>query len=88
MLQCLVMSHSIHPVRVQNDAASHCLHVRSCLSPYSHRHAIACCFVTYPGHCFMTEDGGEIDNRFEANLGATTVAARRLVKPGETDAEK
>jgi hypothetical protein len=34
----------------------------------------------------MTEDGGEIENRFEANLGATTVAAKRLVKPGETDA--
>jgi hypothetical protein len=36
----------------------------------------------------MTEDGGEIDNKFEANLGATTKAAKRLVKPGETDADK
>jgi hypothetical protein len=33
----------------------------------------------------MTEDGGELDNKFEANLGARTVAAKRLVKAGETD---
>ena len=38
------------------------------------------------GHCFMTEDGGEMDNLFDRNLGALTSAARRIVRQGETDA--
>lgn len=33
----------------------------------------------------MLEDGGEQDNTFEANLGALTSAASRIVRPGETD---
>mmetsp|Transcript_11816 Transcript_11816/g.24007 ORF Transcript_11816/g.24007 Transcript_11816/m.24007 type:complete len:166 (+) Transcript_11816:2345-2842(+) len=37
------------------------------------------------GHCFMTEDGAEMDNRFERNLGASTRAARKIVRAGETD---
>lgn len=37
------------------------------------------------GHCFMTEDGGEIDNVFQGNLGALTKPASRLVGPLETD---
>ena len=34
----------------------------------------------------MTEDGGEINNRFESNLGAGTFAATKIVRRGETDA--
>lgn len=34
----------------------------------------------------MTEDGGETLNRFEANLGAGTVPATKIVRRGETDA--
>jgi hypothetical protein len=34
----------------------------------------------------MMEDGGELDNKFEANLGAITVAAQRVAKAFETDA--
>ena len=37
------------------------------------------------GHCFMTEDGGEVDNVFQGNLGALTRAADKLVGPMETD---
>jgi hypothetical protein len=37
------------------------------------------------GHCYMTEDGGEIDNVFVRNLGALTRAATRVVRQGETD---
>jgi hypothetical protein len=37
------------------------------------------------GHCFMTEDGGEVDNIFDRNLGAKTEPATRLVRPFETD---
>jgi hypothetical protein len=37
------------------------------------------------GHCYMTEDGGEIDNVFVRNLGANTRAATRVVRPEETD---
>ena len=37
------------------------------------------------GHCYMTEDGGEIDNVFRGNLGAFTQAATRLVGPTESD---
>jgi len=36
-------------------------------------------------HCYMTEDGGEIDNVFIRNLGASTRAAARKVRPIETD---
>ena len=38
------------------------------------------------GHCYITEDGGELDNRFLRNLGASTRAAQRLVRPFESDA--
>ena len=38
------------------------------------------------GHCYITEDGGELDNRFIRNLGASTRAARRIVRSFETDA--
>jgi hypothetical protein len=37
------------------------------------------------GHCFMTEDGGEMDNLFLRNIGANTRAASRLVRSFETD---
>ena len=37
------------------------------------------------GHCFMTEDGGEMDNHFVGNIGALTRAAGRTVRAGETD---
>lgn len=37
------------------------------------------------GHCFMLEDGGELDNTFVRNLGASTRAATRLVRAFETD---
>ena len=37
------------------------------------------------GHCFMTEDGGEMDNSFVGNIGALTRAAGRTVRRGETD---
>lgn len=37
------------------------------------------------GHCYMLEDGGELDNKFVRNLGASTRAATRLVRPVETD---
>ena len=37
------------------------------------------------GHCFMTEDGGEMENRFEMNLGALTRVASKIVRAGETD---
>ena len=37
------------------------------------------------GHCFILEDGGELDNRFLANLGASTRTARFLVRSFETD---
>jgi hypothetical protein len=37
------------------------------------------------GHCYMTEDGGEIDNLFRRNLGALTQQATRLVRPVESD---
>jgi hypothetical protein len=33
----------------------------------------------------MLEDGGEMDNRFEHNLGALTSAAAQVVRAGETD---
>lgn len=39
------------------------------------------------GHCFMTEDGGEVDNKFIRNLGSNTKSASRLVREGETDVE-
>ena len=38
------------------------------------------------GHCYMLEDGGELDNKFIRNLGASTRAAQRIVRPLETDA--
>jgi hypothetical protein len=38
------------------------------------------------GHCFMLEDGGERHNSFIRNLGASTRAATRLVRPFESDA--
>ena len=38
------------------------------------------------GHCFMTEDGGEMENRFVGNIGALTKVAKRTVRAGETDA--
>jgi hypothetical protein len=31
------------------------------------------------------EDGGEIDNKFIRNLGASTRAAKRIVRSGESD---
>lgn len=37
------------------------------------------------GHCYMTEDGGEIDNLFSRNLGALTQEATRLTRPVESD---
>ena len=37
------------------------------------------------GHCFITEDGGEIDNKFIRNLGSNTKRASRVVRQGETD---
>ena len=37
------------------------------------------------GHCYMTEDGGEFDNVFSGNLGASTRSARRLVRSFESD---
>jgi hypothetical protein len=37
------------------------------------------------GHCYMTEDGGELDNVFTGNLGAGTKPASRLVTAGESD---
>lgn len=37
------------------------------------------------GHCFMLEDGGEMDNRFIGNLGALTEPPDKIVRPGETD---
>ena len=37
------------------------------------------------GHCFMMEDGGEMDNSFVGNIGALTMAAGRTVRAGETD---
>lgn len=37
------------------------------------------------GHCYMTEDGGEIDNVFRRNLGALTQQATRLTRPVESD---
>lgn len=37
------------------------------------------------GHCYITEDGGEMDNKFIRNLGASTRAAQRLVRSFETD---
>eukprot|EP00548_Thalassiothrix_antarctica_P009388 CAMPEP_0194161454 /NCGR_PEP_ID=MMETSP0152-20130528/78944_1 /TAXON_ID=1049557 /ORGANISM="Thalassiothrix antarctica, Strain L6-D1" /LENGTH=1489 /DNA_ID=CAMNT_0038871245 /DNA_START=953 /DNA_END=5423 /DNA_ORIENTATION=+ len=37
------------------------------------------------GHCFMLEDGGEINNTFRRNLGAKTLAAKRAISPEETD---
>lgn len=33
----------------------------------------------------MTEDGGEMDNHFERNVGSQTRAAGKIVRPGETD---
>lgn len=39
------------------------------------------------GHCYILEDGGELDNSFVRNLGSNTRAARRLVRPFETDRE-
>ena len=36
------------------------------------------------GHCFMLEDGGEMDNTFEYNLGALTKPAQKI-RPEETD---
>ena len=39
------------------------------------------------GHCFMTEDGGELDNKFIGNLGSNTKRASRLVRQGESDVE-
>ncbi|KAL7580949.1 hypothetical protein ACA910_005765 [Epithemia clementina (nom. ined.)] len=37
------------------------------------------------GHCFLTEDGGEIDNKFIRNLGSNTKIASRIVRERETD---
>ena len=37
------------------------------------------------GHCFITEDGGEIDNIFHRNLGALTQPAMRLTRLVESD---
>ena len=37
------------------------------------------------GHCYMLEDGGELDNKFIRNLGASTRATQRVVRPLETD---
>ena len=37
------------------------------------------------GHCYMLEDGGELDNKFIRNLGASTRAAKRVVRSLETD---
>jgi hypothetical protein len=37
------------------------------------------------GHCYVLEDGGELDNKFVANLGATTRRTTRLIRPFETD---
>jgi hypothetical protein len=37
------------------------------------------------GHCYILEDGGELDNKFIRNLGASTRAATRLVRPFESD---
>ena len=37
------------------------------------------------GHCFMTEDGGELDNKFIRNLGTNTKRASRLARDGESD---
>lgn len=37
------------------------------------------------GHCYMLEDGGELDNAFLRNLGASTRAAKLLVRSFETD---
>ena len=38
------------------------------------------------GHCFLTEDGGELDNRFIRNLGSNTRRASLIVREGESDA--
>jgi cell migration-inducing and hyaluronan-binding protein len=39
------------------------------------------------GHCFMLEDGGEINNRFVGNLAASQRATEveKLVRPNESD---
>jgi hypothetical protein len=37
------------------------------------------------GHCYVLEDGGELDNKFVSNLGATTRRTTRLIRPFETD---
>ena len=39
------------------------------------------------GHCFMTEDGGEVDNLFRQNLGASThpVMSSRVLGPLDSD---
>jgi hypothetical protein len=89
ILQFLAISHSTRPVRLQEfDAANHeqCSHVSHLAQQSSHRQtSLSLLLVKYPGHCFMTEDGGELDNKFEANLGASTKTATRLPKAGETD---
>ncbi|KAL7565473.1 hypothetical protein ACA910_012212 [Epithemia clementina (nom. ined.)] len=38
------------------------------------------------GHCFLTEDGGEVNNKFVRNLGSNTIPAVQLVRDGESDA--
>lgn len=37
------------------------------------------------GHCFMTEDGGEVDNKFIRNLGSNTKQSFRVGREGESD---
>jgi parallel beta-helix repeat protein len=37
------------------------------------------------GHCYMLEDGGELDNTFMRNLGASTRASRLTARPIDTD---
>jgi hypothetical protein len=93
MPQCLEMSHTIQPVRrcvVENDAAKREAvlgSMQEAIFLRTHpKHHCPLLLVIDPGHCFMTEDGGEIDNSFEANLGAATVAVVRLIRSSDTDA--
>ena len=37
------------------------------------------------GHCFLLEDGGEWDNKFLYNLGATTKRPETIIRPQESD---
>ena len=37
------------------------------------------------GHCYITEDGGELHNKFIRNIGSGTKTSSRIVRPGETD---